>query len=263
MQKIKLPIPLIYNDLKITDAEINKPKTKTLKDTKRASKTRNFFLALKTFLTSTVKLTEDKEKSDRLITELPQRTAELIALKVLLLQFPEDDKVEGIYTCPRCRNQIICEFNDGFDNRDSISELNINYFDKDQLEFTSELNVIIKDKKSNNVILDIKNITMRFPLLKDFIEVVSFIGNDDPYEIQNKVFEKCIIKLNNTEFTKKERNLYATKIIDESDPDELEAFSSYFNSFGLIEYVNKVCLNCGKKFKTKLNTANFFDSALD
>lgn len=262
MKIIKLPVP-IFLEKPITECEIMRPSTGVIMQTKKVMETGNYFLALKKFLAGTILIDDDPEKTNRLVGELPVQTAEYLAINVILLEFPDDDGVEGVYICPRCGEQKICECVDGIDTRNFISELPVNYFsENDNQEITKDVDIELLDKRTKKILLEVSSITMRFPILKDFIEAVNVVGVNNETDIQKKVYVNCITKMNNTEFTREQKNRYGTKIIDNMSIRNLNHFADEIVKFGMATVIDQVCLKCGKKWKVRLNTSNFFALAL-
>lgn len=262
MKLLKLPVPIFMENSEVLECQITKPSSGTLLETRKIINTGDYFLALKKFLSETILFDDDKEKTLRLVGELPMNSAEYLTIQVLLLHHP-DDAVEGVYYCPRCHTQKICEDKDGIDTSDKISELDVVYFgDSDSKEITKDVEVVLTDKKTGNTVFDCRSITMRFPKLKDFIESANKVGYEDEVEIQKQVYLQCVTKINNEEIDKKTKNIYLQKILYKLDPRNLNYFGSYINKFGMKKEVEKVCLKCSKKWDATINTSNFFDSAL-
>jgi hypothetical protein len=261
MKTISFPVPIFIKP-QITECSIIPPTTGVIMQTKKVIETGNYFTALQKFLTGTIIIDNDKEKTKRLVLDLPIQTAEYLSIEVMLLQYQDDDGVEGIYYCPRCGKKKICEATDEYDTRDFISELEINYYTKELNEITNKLHVELRERKTGHVVLETQNITMRLPILKDYIEAANKVGYSNHIDIQNEVFIKTITKVNGEEFTKEKRNRYGKKIIEKSNPRELNQFSREINSYGLMRNITKNCNNCGKQWKAEISTNNFFVSAL-
>lgn len=259
---LTLPVPIFLAN-RVTKCEIIKPSVGVLMDTKKIVDRGDYFSALKKFLSSTVIFEDNTEKTLRLIGELPIQSAEYLTIQIMLLEYPDDDGIEGVYICPRCGTQKISECRDDIDNRDFISDLEITYFEeKDNPEITKDVNVNIIDKKTDNPLFTVTSITMRHPKLNDYIEAVNKVGFIEDIEIQKFIYLKCITKINNEENIKDVKNKYGQKIIYKLSNKELNYFASEINKYGMNTKVEKNCLSCGKKWETTINTSNFFVGAL-
>jgi len=262
MKNIRLPIPIFTNP-PIYEVEIIKPTTGVIMDTRKVADTGDNFLALKKFLSGTILINDDKEKTKRLVGELSIQSAEYLAIQVMLLQYPEDDGVEGIYTCPLCGTSKISKFEDDVDTRDFISDLSIEYYEEDtEINIKKDIDIELLNKKNGNIILTVNSLSMRIPLLKDYIEMSNKLGYQNDVDIQKSVYVQCITNLNGAEFTREEKKLYGNKIIEKMNPRDLNYFAKEILQYGIQSDIDKVCTKCGKKWKAKINTLNFFVSAL-
>jgi transcription elongation factor Elf1 len=260
MKIIKLPVP-IFTDPIIKECEILKPTTGVIMETKKVIDTGDHFLALKKFLEGSILIKDSQEKTKQLVGELSIQSAEYLAIQVMLLHYPEDDGIEGIYQCPRCGQEKICECVDDIDNRDFISELEVTYLEE-KIEITKDINIELIDRKTGNILLEVNSLTMRFPVLKDYIQAANKVGHRNDVDTQKNVYVSCITKLNGEEITREDRNKYGNKIIEKLDPRDMNYFAKQILEYGMNTYVTKVCNHCGKEWKTKINTSNFFVSAL-
>ena len=240
MKTIKLPVP-IFTDPVITECEILKPTTGVIMETKKVVDTGDYFLGLKKFLSGSILIKDSVEKTKQLVGEIPIQTAEYLAVQIMLLHYPEDDGVEGVYICPRCGEHKICESKEDIDTRDFISELDVNMFDGNE-ENTKDVKVELIDKKTNNIILEVSSLSMRFPLLRDYIESANKVGYQNEVDIQKNVYVKCLTKLNGSEITKEDRNRYGIKIIEKTEPKDLNYFAREISKYGLQTLIQKICL---------------------
>jgi len=263
--KLKLPIPLYVDQIKYTEVEITKPIADVMFKTKKTIDSGDYFSGMKTFLEGcvvTVGNISDKDHIKRLLAEMPINSAEYLAMQIMLLEYPEDDGVEGIYRCPRCGTDKIAELKDEIDTRDFISDLNVNNYDGDN-EITMDVEeVVITNKSTKEILLSVNSLSLRFPVFKDFIEAAHKVGYQNGVDIQKEVYIKCIIKVDGKEIDNKIRNKYGSKIIGKLSNKDLNKFGRKINEYGLDNKVDKVCNHCNKQWKATINTTNFFVSAL-
>lgn len=262
MKNIRLPIPIFTNP-PVKECEILKPTTGVIMETRKIVDTGNHFLALKKFLSGSLLIGDNPERTKRLVGELSLQSAEYLATQIMLLQYPDDDGVEGVYNCPRCGTQKICEIKDDIDTRDFINDLEIVYYEEDEeIPITKDIDVELINKKNGNTILQVNSLSLRRPLLKDYIEQANKHGYNNEVDIQKAVYVSCITHLNGNEIEREEKKLYGTKIIEKMNPHDLNYFAKEILKYGMQSDIEKVCIKCGKEWKTKINTLNFFVSAL-
>lgn len=266
MKDLKLPIPIFIGEDKIFNVSIKKPTSETIFETKKMIDLNEYFKALKRFITGCLEKVNDKTDKEyikRVITELSINSAEYLAIQIMLLQYPDDDKVEGVYNCPRCGQQKICELKDDIDTRDSISELNVNYYEgENQITIDLEEQVRIADKNGTSLIPDTTSITFRFPTLKDGIEASAKVGNKNYTEIQKELYRNTLVKLNNTDAERDILNKYGAIIINKTLAEDLNKIGKQTRKYGLDNKVKKVCNDCSKEWFAQINSSNFFVSAL-
>ena len=269
-----LVIPIWYGDKKYISCEIKRPKGRVLADTKKIYENGNLFLAMHHFIASCIteladengNFINDQRQIKEITREMKQKTAEKLAIDIML-KFDSDDYVEGIYNCPRCKNQIICEKTLDFDTRDRIADLNICSYDKENDYFEIELSepFIIKDNKGQ--ILEefeqINTLGFRHNTINDVIDAYARYGMHDKTRMQYLLYVKALKTINGHEIDEIYRKTWGLYFFEEYDViEDINKIAREMNKYGLDTSVEKLCNKCGKVFRTHLNTSNFFGSAL-
>ncbi len=266
---MKLICPVTYMGKKYIEAEITDPSGGVIADTNKIIEDKgNIFLALLTFVRGNIieLKTIDGEaiNNSNIIYSIARnmtfKTIEDLAIKQILL-YNEDDRVEGIYPCPLCKNKVKCEKIDEDDNTDRINDLEIIYQD-DNIEFLIEFEneFIIKDKKGNEL-EKIKNLSFIHPTIQIMIDSYAQYINDE-VRMHYKAYEKSLVKVNGAEATKDWKTKFGKIFFEGQKNKEINKISRAINSVGIQSNIEKTCNKCGRIFKVNLNTANFFVSTL-
>jgi len=277
---MRLSIPIFHSGKVYTDVEIGKPTGKILADTRSAldDSQGNFFLASKVFVGGCIQsVTEQDEQVitdpvslKSLISKMPHKTAEQVSREIILKYYNEDDGVEGAYLCPRCGHQLICELKETedltLDNRDFISNLKVNFFEEKEniLSVQMEDPFVLKDRSEQRIVMEISSYSVEFPTLEHGINAFQTYGSRNPVKLQFALYANALTKINNEKIENRWRNNYGYYFL-ENMPNMKKDFGSLMdriNQYGVIPFVEKTCLDCGKVWKQRVNTSNFFDSAL-
>jgi len=257
--------------LGITGVEIKRPTTETITSTAELVRDGKYFLALCNFVTSCIEGFEmdlenvtTKDRIKILTREMPIRSLYTLLVEILIFndQHEEgtDDGIEGIYSCPRCGNEVICELKDGIDTRDHLKEFPINYDDSQSMEILLKTPVIIETGKNESV--TINSLEMKYPTITDYIEMEARYGLKNESKIQINAYRKNITAINGAVADKQFLNLYGEKIFQNMYMPDMTAIAEKINQCGIQTTVNKVCNKCGKEWKEEVNTNNFFVSLL-
>jgi hypothetical protein len=213
---VKLPIPILSNNINYVKVEIRKPSPGIIADTKKSADSGDKFSAICTFIEGVItKISsvdvdvEDRIAVKSLIKNMPYRSAELVMIKAMLL-LDANDFIEGVYSCPRCGKQIICECKEEngetiFDTRDRISELEIRYTDVNK-NFRFELSAPVDIMNGETLEERISTMEMTHPTMKDCISAYQKIGDTDEIRLQFAIFVESIKKVNEIEIDSKWRN---------------------------------------------------------
>jgi len=276
---MRLPIPIFHNDNIYTDAEIKKPKASVLANVSSSIQSERINAGLLIFLKGSVvsisnddQTIEDPIKIKSILTKIPYRTAEYLSIQTMIKQYNGQDGVEGIYPCPLCGHKIICQLqyvdDIEIDTRDFISQLKVNCQNESEYHnfFSIELAepVIIKNARDGTAIEEVFNLEMYYPTMEHCMNAEIKTGHKNDLKLQFGIYANALKSINGQDVDKKYINMVGTAIFEnienlENDFKEI----SYKNSlYGIDTRVEKQCPECSKVWQPKVNTSNFFASAL-
>lgn len=268
---MKLPIPIFHNGTIYDEVEAIKPKAGVLADTAEYIEKGDVFNGMFAFISGSVteikaeKPVTSKEMIKMLIRRLPFRSAEVLAIDILM-QLNIDDGVEGIYECPLCHEKSFAIKDDKveIDSRDFIRNIPIQSMSDYQETFTITLrdSIEIKDARNEQPLYNVESITMQHPTLQDTIRAYHKQGNVTAMRRQLAIYTEALIKINDEIVDTPLRNLWGMFIFEKIDIASLNEIGSIVSQYGMSGTVEKVCKECGKKWDAELDTSNFFVSGL-
>jgi hypothetical protein len=271
---MKLVIPIWYGNTVYTDCEICTPSGEVLADAKKLHDENKIFTAMLRFThgciisvsTNDDVIETDKGRLKDIIRSIPMIALDHLVIQIVL-QYDSNDGVEGIYHCPRCGEQKICENADGIDTRDFISDLDVYYW-KDEInkilvKYDKPFEIVDKKGQLVEGTEPVSSLTFRHITLSDWIEAYSRYGMTDRVRLQYAVYVKALLEINGKELDPKWLKTWGMYIFEKNrNIKDTNKIGRKMNSYGMQTKVEKVCLKCGKKWQTQLNTSNFFVSAL-
>ncbi len=272
---MKLPIPIIRDGKVYNEINIIRPKSGVIADTRRLVDEGDNYIAIATFIagcTESVISSDGTEITDKsairnLIRHLPFRSAELIAINIILLVDP-DDGIEGIYTCPRCGNKVISGVveNNGeveIDTRDFIKNLPVNYMDGQNNEIVIDFDEPIVVGNKNDPIDIINSIGLNYPTLIQCSNAYKKFGGHDQLRLQFAIYVEAITKVNGNDVDSRWKNMIGMPMFETmSNPDDVKKIGIAMNEYGIKPVVKKTCTKCGKIWEVNVSTSNFFVSGL-
>ena len=256
---MKLPIPVLNNGTKISEAEIKSYNAGVIADTQKVAESGDSYRALETFISGCLETLGDLSGSDlrAAVKNMPYKTAEYLSTKIIVAD--KDDAVEGVYECPRCGNQITTENDPEHFTADRISDLDVTY--TEDTFFSIGLKKPVKLPVTDEPIAEVQTIEMDYPTLNQCSLALNKVGRGDKIRLQIAIYVEALRKVNAIEVDKKWKSRWGM-ILFERMSDDLRAIGDKANAYGLQTELEKNCLKCGKKFKTNITTSNFFASAL-
>lgn len=273
---MQLPIPIFYKDKIYDECEIDQPESGDIVSTVNAiDKNGDTYTSLIIWLASAItalisdgERIEDKVRIKSLLKWMHYKTAEYITIQSLLL-IHDDDEIEGIYSCPRCDNQIIAEkvVEDGLtisDTVDYVSQLKVDYMEDYEQTFFHNMEKPVDIMNNNQPIETIENVDFYYPTMNHCINAFARTGARDKARVQLRIYAEAIQKINGNEVDNKWRNnfgIYFMNKIRNMKGDLMEIFKKG-REYGLDPTVKKECNDCGKEWKEQVNPMNFFASAL-
>lgn len=273
---MKLSIPIKSGETIYTEAEIIKPKASVISDANRETDSSTYssirvFIAgcLSSLTDESGKSIDDKRQLAQLSNAIPYPTAEQILFKLFEVM-SIDTGVEGVYPCPRCSTNRVCELSnpggdDEIDTRDFVDDLDVDYMGEYEEGFSVDIESFdpeIKNKDGGEI-GEIRSMSFRWPTLKDLIFASQNVGEKNLVELQFSIYSSCLTKINGTEIEKKIRNRYGMHIVKGiPNPSDLKGISKGFKKFGVVNEVKKNCIKCGKTWDVALDVSSFFGEAL-
>jgi len=268
----RLPIPIFKDDSTYKEIEFKKPTPGVLADTQKVAQSGDSFSAIIKFLQGCIVRIDDI--SDRvsissLVRNIPYKTSEYCNIKIMT-SLDEDDGIEGIYGCPRCKHSTIAEKKSDiqtgeliFDNRDHISDLVVTYYEGDENKIYHEFKEPFEIKNASNgeVIQEIYNISMRFPTMDDCIKASQKQGKNDDMRFQFAVYLEALTHVNEQSVDSRFKNMFGMKLF-EIIPDvknDLWGIKEKVDKYGISRRIKKVCPSCGKEWMALVNTSGFFE----
>lgn len=268
---MQLYTPIFFGGKVYVEAEIKKPTPGVLADAHRLMGENKLGSALLAFVSGSIESLTDKEgkieiKKDQIkiiCRDMKQRCIEDIAIDIML-SLDSEDAIEGVYNCPRCHKQKVCESRDGIDTRDYISELEITYFDKEEDYCEIELTEPYERKEKDEVVEVITTLGFKYPTITDYIQCSARYGTKDEIRVQYALYVECLQNVNGVEIDKQWKNRHGMYMIEnlKNVKIDLSKISTEINKYGRNNKVKKTCEFCGKEWMAFLNTANFFVSGL-
>lgn len=277
---MRLPIPIFHGDKVYPEVDITRPDNNALADTKRHVDRGDFYQALVSFLAGSVTaIRGDSEITDKLsikslVRHMPYRSAEVVAIKVLIEMDPEDG-VEGVYPCPRCGDKVIAELTEEngetiSDTRDFVSNLGTHDMPEPfERSFLVALEEVVEIERADNKekIESVESLEMHHPTLGDCIAAAAKVGQDDQVRLNYSIWLEATEKANDSDLSTLEGKRWKSalgalvfgRIRNQIDR---RAIAKEISKWGIDPEVTKHCRGCGKQFQVAVNTANFFGSGV-
>lgn len=252
---MRLPIPFESGGRTVDEIELETPRAGVLADTQRAAEGGKLFTALSVLLAGVI-AGEGNAKS--LARDIPYRDAEWMALQAILRISP-DDGFEGVYTCPRCGAQMICELTEDEDSRDFVKDLEVVYRDEPglvEIELTEPVVFTSKGEEIDRVTV----FEMRYPTLEDCIKAEA--RGQKGAKQQFAIYAQAIETVNGKQINSTWKAAYGPLVFERMTISDVMKVSRAMAEYGLESEVERVCHSCGKVWKAPVDTSNFFASAL-
>lgn len=269
-----LAVPVFKDDKIYSVVDIQKPKTGVIATAYESMKKNNIFRALLDFVSGSIGAIYDTEgesvtepnKIKALCGMMPYMSAEAVALKVMAL-INEDDKVEGVYPCPRCGNKIITDADGDFGmEADSITDLEVVCMNggvyTNNISVVLSEPVVIKNKKTGDVLETIENFDMKYPTINDCIMAGQNMMEGQEIRVQFKVYLNAISRVNGKEVDKRWLSTYGMLMFNNMYSKDHKKIGDAMQEYGLKKTVKRECCKCGKVWNEVINTSNFFASGL-
>jgi hypothetical protein len=260
---MKIPIAANYKGRKLETISLKKPTSGVLADTRKAVDAGDPYKALQVFIsgcTESVEDITDKGEIRAITATLPYKSAEFLVTQIALLNH-EDDGIEGVYNCPRCGKQKVCEKNSEGDTRDRLSALPVietnNLFTVVSFQNPVQLHSVEGEMGST-----VSSIALTYPTLGNCSTAFSKVGDKDSMRLQFAIYTEALLGVNDTEVDAKFKSRFGLVLFDRLTIPDLKKVAEVLDSVGLDTKVSKTCTGCGKLFSVVLNSFDFFALSL-
>jgi hypothetical protein len=267
----ELPLPIIYNDEKITHYEVKRPGSEELAKandtTSRAGSFEGFKELIKGgiafFKTDKEKIYDKKNIIGQISGYAPYPSAEAIVWDILIELEPEN-WIRQYFLCDLCETKRIIKKDDGFLYRDLNIEIDDNVSDYDgTYEIELEYPITHTNKANNEVLFSVSSIIMNYTTLNNASEAYSKFPREDQDAIRRlKSFELSLIGINGERKDPKFIRGYGNAIMKKLDKNDLLQIARKLRKYGVQKTLKITCHNCGNEMEEPVNMSNFFASAL-
>lgn len=266
-----LYIPINYKEKKYTSYELGKLKAGVIADATEEMAKNGAFAGMLKLVSGTLKSlsTEDGEEVTKDFTAIINRatvqTVEIISLKALTQD--NDEGIEQISTCPRCKNKRI--FEDVGEEDDSDYERNALHFsDLEILPYTGDqiIPVTLEDpisiKSKGEVLVEVSEIDFRYPTLSDAIKGNKKVADNKDARKQYAVYAQSIVHVNGEDVDQSFISSWGMWVMERMCISDIEKISKAMKSCGIKKTVKRECLKCGKKWSDPIDLSGFFETGL-
>lgn len=255
---MRLPIPFDYNGSVVEEVDLRAPRAGVLADVQKEASEGRQYQAIAALVSGC--LSEETEKPLDLVKAMPYRTVEYLALQAILLVSP-DDGFEGVYECPRCGHQTVCELTESNDTRDFVSEVEVRYSEGLEpilVALGHPVTFTVKDSVDT-----IETIQMRHPTIGDCISAEARVGKSNLMKLQFAIYAAAIERVNGDPVNQHWKATFGIPLFEKMEfrPD-LITIRDATAYYGMSPTIRKLCSKCGKEWDAPIDTSNFFGSAL-
>jgi predicted RNA-binding Zn-ribbon protein involved in translation (DUF1610 family) len=195
-----------------------------------------------------------------LVGQMPYKSAEAVAVKILLLG-EEDDGIEGVYQCPRCGTKKVCAAGDT-DNRDFIKDIPILNLDGNT-RFAVDISPAVHvDNVDGESIESVARLEFDHPTMAHCISAFGRYGEKDTVKLQLGIYLEALVSVNGLPADRKWKSRYGLQVMRDIGVSKIKEIGVAVSRYGMQTEAVKNCTSCGKEFTVTLNTSSFFVSAL-
>lgn len=267
---MKLPIPIFYKENKYIEYDVKRMLVPGLRAVTRDAENAGTFAGQKTALIEGLKCIIDsngneitnKDQIGAIARKASYQSVEAMIKDIFLLLEP-DNWITQFLKCPYCARERKINKDDEYYYRD----LEVKYIEDDDFTGTFSIELIypieIKDNLTNNSIVDIASIQMRYPTLDDCNNALKdFPGQNKEADQTVKAYELAITDINNESRDLKFLKNYRHLLFEKMDRDDFMQISEKMVKYGINKRLQIKCLGCGEELKPVVNMSNFFDYGL-
>lgn len=263
--ELRIPIPVIDGEKKRQNVVIRKVQTSVIADSNKIMQKGDIYKALQTFIAGGIEDFDgctDRAEIYALVGKTPYKSAWFLATRIIM-QDEKDDGIEGMYPCPRCGTEKVCEYNEDpdLDTSDYISDMKVEYAD-DNVKNVFELSSPVVIKNEDDAEAEVRKVEIDFPTLNHCSQAFNRVGDKDEIRLQLAIFVQALRKINDEDVDSKFKNAFGMTVLERMNRTDIRDLAKMIDRFGMNTRVKKSCNKCGKQFEVNLNTANFFGFAL-
>ena len=258
-------IPFKKDDKVFTEYSVRKLKAGELADVQEAFSDQTEYHGILKILSSGISSIKDssddvvdtKPEIESICRFMPYQVAEQVALDIMVL-LNSTDKIEAEFECPRCGKR-------GYSpEEESIKDINIKILPYNGIDVTlvHEFEPIQIKAKDGSIIQEVNKIEMRYPNINDCINASLVIPASKSARLQYEIYSNAILKVSDQEVDLKWRKMWGRYILERMDFDVLSAIGADMQTYGLDKNIDRICIECGKEWKSPISTSNFFESGL-
>jgi hypothetical protein len=203
---------------------------------------------------------EDKVTLGNMIRDMPFVSAYAVA-SFGVAKTREDDSVESSYRCPRCGEIRVYSKTEYDDMTDHLDDLKPSVSANNLLSFSFDEPVYILEKKTGNIIEEIRSIAIHSPTLNDFIRAEQRYP-EGKSRLMFFAYGCALETVNGNPVENRWRNQWGDLVFAKMPGKEINKISMEINSTQIGKDIERVCLKCHHKWTAPLNLSNFFASGL-
>lgn len=277
---MKLPIPFEHLGQVFTDVEIKRPNTDAIAECKDKIRAGNTYGGMAIFAAGSIanlsgdsKTIEEKQDIRKAVNDMPYCDVETVLIQSVIAS-GIDDVIEGIYPCPRCKEDFIPADPDpdfdpddpdhNWDEADRIRNLKIISAKEVGRTFTVELATPVQkiDAESKEVIETFETVELRDVTMDDMIRAERKVGLSNEDRFNSAVHTEATVKVNGQSIDRKWKGEWGTWLYDRIDYGDTKKIQEELRKFGTQALVQRTCRHCGKIWEAAVDTRSFFASGL-
>ncbi|MDR2193873.1 MAG: hypothetical protein LBP19_05320 [Treponema sp.] len=247
-----LPYPFEYDGETIREFDVKEATTSAIAASQKNSLP---YAAMKSFLTGVLCSLNGNEEQTFIrnaLLSIPFESA-FTALVYGMAKTKEDDSIHGAYACPHCGEIRRAESDDETEH--------VLQFEITPAPLTFDFNlggVPIVNKVNGAVIESVGAISMTAPTLDALIRGERRFP-DNPILTQSFAYAQSIVSVNNTPVDKSWKDKYGEVLFNKLSIKKTNELSKELAAYSPFNNIERVCLKCFHRWKTRLDFTNFFD----
>lgn len=260
---MNLHVPIVYQGRIFVEYELKKLKAGVIADATEEMKKKGSFAGMQVLVTESLKslMTDEGDlvetDFENIIRNAPVQAVEIMALKALTAG--RDTGIEQVSECPRCHNRVIYDGDEALHFEDLIFQA----LEEDQkIDVDLDEPIVIINKRTQEELVRIENVSFRYPLLKDAIKGSSQIPDTKGARQMYAIYAQAISHVNGEEAEAKFRNSWGMYTLERMGIEDLEQLSKKMKACGIKKTIRRTCLKCEKQWDDPIDISGFFEEGL-